>query len=82
MKTTTIISILTALTISGLGGFFFYRYGVVKYNQGYIQCQYEGAVLATEAGKQLNETIHKYIKPSDVLDKLHIHNWLRDEGDV
>ena len=82
MKIFTLISLLAALTISGLGGFFFYRYGVAKYDQGYLQCQAEGTVLATEAGKQLNETIHKYIKPTDVVDKLHINNWLRDAGDL
>lgn len=81
MKTATIISILTALTISGLGGFFFYRYGVVKYNQGYIQCQYEGAALATKAAEDLKNVIRKAYSPSDVDRMLDINGWLRPDND-
>jgi len=79
--TTLRIYLLAALVISGLGGFFFYRYGVVKYDSGYKQCQLEGAILATEAGKQLNETLQKYITPANVTNLMYINKWMRDEND-
>ena len=75
------IPLLAALVISGLGGFFFYRHGVARYNQGYIQCQKEGAILATEAGEQLKDVIRKAYKPDDVDRLLRINGWMRPDND-
>lgn len=82
MNTRAPISILAALVISGLGGFFFYEYGSVNYKKGYVQCQRDGAMWATEAGEQLKNVIRKSYTPSDVINRLHIFDELRDEGDL
>jgi hypothetical protein len=75
------IYILAALVISGLGGFFFYRYGAARYDQGYLQCQSDGAVLATEAGEQLKDVMRKAYSPSDVDRLLQLNDWMRPDND-
>jgi hypothetical protein len=69
------------LVISGLGGFFFYRHGVINYKSGYNQCIGDGAVLATEAAEVLKDEIQKIYKPDAVDKLLHINQWMRDETD-
>ena len=76
------IYFLAALVISGLGGFFFYRYGITNYNAGYNKCIGDGAVLATEAAEVLKNEIRKIYTPNDVINKLRINNWLRNENDI
>ncbi len=51
------------------------------YKQGYETCQADGVILATEAGRQLNEILTKPITPSDTNKLLLINGWLRDESD-
>lgn len=75
------IYILAALVITGLGGFLFYRYGVAKYKEGYGQCMYDGAVLATQAGEALKNELQKIYKPDDVNKLLHINGWMREPKD-
>lgn len=75
------IYFLAALAISGLGGFFFYRYGVSKFEEGYLTCQKEGAALATEAGEQLKNEIRKIYTPSAVDNLLNINDWMREPSD-
>ena len=75
------ILILASLVISGLGGFFFYRHGVVNYKAGYNQCISDGAVLATEAAEELKDVVRKAYSPSDVINKLHINGWMREDSD-
>lgn len=76
------IYFLAALVLIGLGGFFFYRYGVAKYEAGYLQCQKEGAALATEAGEQLKNEIQKIYKPGDVDKLLNINGWMREQNNL
>lgn len=75
------LSILSALVISGLGGFFFYRYGVVKYETGYKQCQLDGAAIATQAAEDLKNVIRKAYSPSDVDRLLRLNDWMRPDND-
>jgi hypothetical protein len=81
MNISTLIPVLAATVIIGLGGFFFYRHGVVNYKAGYNQCIGDGAVLATEAGEVLKDEIRKNYKPDDVDDTLFRYQWMRDETD-
>lgn len=76
------LPLLAALVISGLGGFFFWQYGQKQYKAGYGQCMYDGAVLATEAAKELNDVVRKAYKPDDVINKLRINDELRAESDL
>lgn len=69
------------MVIIGLGGFFFWQHGKNQFKAGYGKCMYDGAVLATEAGRQLNEILTRPIDPSDVDRLLGVNHWLRDEGD-
>ncbi len=77
----TRIYILAATVLIGLGGFFFYRHGVVNYKAGYNQCIGDGAVLATEAAEVLKDEIQKIYKPDAVDDTLFRYQWMRDETD-
>ena len=72
---------LAALVIIGLGGYLFWQYGQKQYYAGYDKCMYDGAVLATEAAKDLNDVIRKSYKTDDVINKLRINNELRAESD-
>lgn len=42
---------------------------------------YDGAVLATEAAKELNDVVRKAYKPDDVNRLLHINGWMREDSD-
>lgn len=75
------IYIIAALVIIGLGGFFFYRYGAVKYETGYKQCQLDGAAIATQAAEDLKNVIRKAYSPSDVDRLLYINGWMRPDND-
>lgn len=72
------LPVLTALVISGLGGFFFWQYGQTKYKAGYGQCISDGAVLATKAAEDLKDVIRKAYSHDDVNRLLHINGWMRD----
>jgi len=80
MNPSTLIPILAATVLIGLGGFFFYRYGVVKYKEGYLMCQNDGAALATEAAEELKDVIRKVYTPSDVDRLLLLNGWMREDN--
>ena len=82
MNIPPLIPVLAATVLIGLGGFFFYRHGVVNYKAGYNQCIGDGAILATEAAEVLKNEIRKIYTPDAVDKLLNINNWMRDQNDI
>jgi hypothetical protein len=80
-RLTTFLLLATAVVLIGLGGFFWVDHGQKQYKTGYVQCQADGAILATEAGRQLHEILTTPIEYSDIDAGLRINGWLRDETD-
>ncbi len=75
------LPLLAALVISGLGGFFFWQYGQKQYKAGYGQCMYDGAAIATQAAEELKDVVRKAYKPDDVVNRLRINGWMREDND-
>lgn len=71
----------SAVVLIGLGGFFWIDNGRKQFKAGYVQCQADGAVLATEAARQLHEILTAPIHYNDVDAGLRTNGWLRDEAD-
>jgi hypothetical protein len=76
-----LLTITTAVVLIGLGGFFWVDSGRKQFRAGYVQCQADGAVLATEAGRQLHEILTTPIEYSDVDAGLRVNGWMRNEAD-
>lgn len=81
MNIPPLIPVLAAMVLIGLGGFFFYRYGVTNYNAGYNQCIGDGVALATKASEELKNVIRKAYSPSDVDRMLRLNGWMREDSD-
>ncbi len=79
--TRLLISITAALVLIGLGGFFWYDHGNREYKRGYSVCLGDGAVLATEAARQLKDEMQKFYTPIAVDRMLLDAGWLRDKND-
>lgn len=73
------LTITAALVIIGLGGFFWKDHGKTEYRRGYTACLGDGAVLATEAARQLKNEMQKFYTPATVDRMLLDAGWLRDK---
>lgn len=75
------VCITSAVVLIGLGGFFWVSHGKAEYKRGYATCIGDGAVLATEAARQLHDVLTTPIQSSDIDRMLDVNGWMRDEAD-
>lgn len=71
----------SAVVLIALGGFFWVNHGKTEYKRGYATCIGDGAVMATEAARQLHDILTAPIQYSDIDAGLRTNGWLRDETD-
>jgi hypothetical protein len=80
----TLLTITAAVVLLGLGVFFWLDNGKKQFRAGYVQCQADGAALATEAGRRLQDEMQKFYTPTET-DRLlligdGVVSWLHNEA--